>query len=158
MSNGWLLAPLKLQGQAMLTRKFVVFSVALALAFTVMTFTPAQNPTASFDVQIRELMTQKRDVLKERLEGAQRLHEVGGIRMDRVLIARIDLLGAEFDLAASKAERIAVLESQLKARQEGEHWVTRRYKDGSDSFEAKLIATADRLEAEIALWREKAKP
>jgi hypothetical protein len=51
-----------------------------------------------------------------------------------------------------------VLESQLKTRQEIEQLLSRRYKDGTDNLDAKLIATVDRLEAEISLLREKAKP
>jgi len=143
----------------MLSRKFVVFFMATALlACTVTTITPAQNQATSVDAQIRDLITQKRDVLKERLDGTQRLHEVGGTQKDRVLIARIDLLRTELDLATSKAERIVVLESQLKTRRELEQWLKRRYKDGTDSFDAQFVATADRLDAEIALLREKAKP
>ena len=79
----------------MFSRKFVVFSVASGLAFTLTTITPAQNQTTSVDVQIRNLMTQKRDVLKERLDGAQRLYEVGGIQKDRVFIALKPKFGFE---------------------------------------------------------------
>lgn len=35
---------------------------------------------------------------------------------------------------------------------------TRRFEDGTDSDEEKVNATVDRLEAEISLLREKAKP
>ena len=120
--------------------------------------TAAQNQTSLADVRIRDLLTQKRDVLKERLDGTQQLYDVGDTQPDRVLNARTDLLRAELDLVTSKAERIAVLESQLKTQKEFEQWATRRFEDGTDSFDAKFIATADRLEAEIALLREESKP
>jgi outer membrane protein TolC len=141
----------------MFSRRFVVFAVALALVLIVTRITPAQNERTSADVEIRNLMTQKRDVLKERLDGVQQLLELGGIREDRVLIARTDVLRAELELATSRAERIAVLDSQLKTRQEIEKLLSRRYKDGTDNLDAKLLATADRLEAKISLLREKAK-
>lgn len=141
----------------MFSRKLLVFVAASALLLLVATVTTAQNEPTSVNVQIRDLLTQKLDVLKERLEGAKQRFDAGQIPQDRLLRARLDLLRAELDLANSRADRIAVLESQLQTRQELEQLHMRRHSDGPGTLETRLIATADRLDAEIALLREKAK-
>jgi outer membrane protein TolC len=135
----------------MISRKFTFFAFVAVLMSAVIT--SADNDSPSLESQIRDLMTQKRDVLQERLDGAEQLYKLGTIKKDRVLNARRDRLNAELDLATSKADRITVLESQLANLRELEQLLARRYEDGTDTLDDKLIATEDRLVVEIALLR-----
>jgi len=142
----------------MSARKLLAIACAGAIAFSMTTITPAQNDTASIDAQVRDLMLQKRDILQQRLEMAKKSFLSGQITNDRVLSARNDVLDAELDLAASKADRIAVLESKVEILKEIEEAVSTRQGVNGGPFGARLEATIDRIDAEIALLREKAKP
>ncbi len=105
-----------------------------------------------------------RGLLKDRLAAVQKLaervkqlHRQGGASQEAVRQADLRVYGAELDLCETTKERIAVLEKIAKVYQEMEEHANALARQGSVSSESVLEAKLSRLEAEIAVEREKAK-
>jgi outer membrane protein TolC len=105
-----------------------------------------------------------KDLLKERLATPKAVvkattqdYLTGKVSFDRVYQATKSLLNAELEFAETKKERIAVLEKIVALAKESEKSAVLRYKAGTVPHSDALLATAGRLDAEIALERAKAK-
>jgi outer membrane protein TolC len=84
-------------------------------------------------------------------------YQAGRVSFDRVQQATRALLDAELEQCESDKERIKVLEKIVALAKESEKSAAQRYKTGAATQSDALMATAARLEAEIALERAKAK-
>lgn len=135
-----------------------VLSAFAVLALVATAVSSAQDGATSAQEQIRDLMTQKRDVLKKRVATASQLYGSGKLEKTQVLEAEADLLAARLDLATSKAGRIAILEEKLKNRRQLDELYQQRILRGTGKPTEALAATADRLDAEIALLRARSQP
>ena len=117
---------------------------------------PAQRADAE---KMNRLMLERRDVLRKIVEVLMSRHR-GGIgnkgNFDDVYRAQSELLRAELELAKTKEDRLAVLNSQLANCQSLESLVIQMQKVGVRGGEAGnvLVATAARLQAEIQILRE----
>jgi RNA polymerase sigma factor (sigma-70 family) len=105
-----------------------------------------------------------RGLLKDRLAAVQKLAErveqlsgQGGASLGEVRQAYLRVYRAELDLCETTKERIAVLEKIAKVYEEMEGHANALARQGSASPESVLEAKVNRLEAEIAVEREKAK-
>jgi len=118
--------------------------------------TSAEN-TESQETEIRKLLMQKRDLLQERVEVLTQAHNAGEVSADRLPNAQMELLAVELELATSQADRLAILESQLQNRREVELRMTELH-DNADVTKVSLVTyQTQRIDAEIALLREKAR-
>jgi RNA polymerase sigma factor (sigma-70 family) len=105
-----------------------------------------------------------RGLLKERLEAVQKLadrvnelHKQGAATQDEVRQADLRVYKAELDLCDTTKERVAVLEKIAKVYEEIEGHTAALAKQGAASSEAVTEAKLSRLEAQIAVERERAK-
>jgi hypothetical protein len=67
--------------------------------------------------EVRKLQEKRRDLLREALEGRQKLYQAARSEMRDVVETSRRLLKAELDLAETDAERIAAHEKQLEMAQ-----------------------------------------
>ena len=74
-----------------------------------------------------------------------------------VRAANLRVYKAELDLCETTGERVTVLEKKARLHREAERHVSELHQRGAASEGEALEATVSRLEAEIALEREKAK-
>ena len=114
---------------------------------------PAQRADAE---KMNRLMLERRDVLRKIVEVFMSRHQGGMVKFDDVYRAQSELLRAELELAKTKEDRLAVLNSQLANCQSLESLVIQMQKVGVRGGEAGnvLVATAARLQAEIQILRE----
>jgi hypothetical protein len=129
---------------------------ALCVGLCIATRVPALGQNADdAAATIKARLEQKRDVLKQRLEAFEVLVKSGNSTPDATLAARDDLLDAELALATDKPQRIAVLERKLDNAKQYESVLTQQRGNGRALLTDSLMATARRLDAEIALLRER---
>jgi hypothetical protein len=103
-------------------------------------------------------------LLKERLEAVRKiadrvqlLNKANSVSQEEVRQANLRVYRAELDLCETVKERVAVLEKIATVYREEEERRSQLGKQGAAAQGAVLEATISRLEAEIALEREKAK-
>jgi RNA polymerase sigma factor (sigma-70 family) len=103
-------------------------------------------------------------LLKERLEAVRKmadrvrqLNKANSASQEEVRQANLRVYRAEFDLCETVKDRVAVLEKIANVYKEEEERMSQLGKQGAASQGFVLEATISRLEAEIALEREKAK-
>ena len=113
-----------------------------------------QNSDAA-KAQIRALLEEKRNVLKERAEAFDFLVSSGRSTHDAALAARVDLLDAEIALTSDKSQRIKLLERKLATTKEGESATNLRLHNASVPPTEALMSTVRRLDAEVELIRER---
>jgi RNA polymerase sigma factor (sigma-70 family) len=131
-----------------------------------------QPPAAGQDKERKEEPLEERPsnssklqaLLKERLEAVrkiadrvQQLNKVNAASLEEVRQANRRVYQAELDLCETAKDRVAVLEKIAKVYREEEEYLSQLGKQGAASQGVVLEATVSRLEAEIALEREKAK-
>lgn len=133
--------------------KTLCLALFVAFSMTAAAITSADNEANPAEDQIRELMTQKRDALQERVDEMQKLHGGGTVTTDKVLDAQLDLTKAQLELATSKEDRLSVLKSQVQIFRDLEQAAKSRYESGTALRAEVLNAKASRLDAEIALLR-----
>jgi hypothetical protein len=126
----------------------------------------AQDDTVSPQQKLQTLLQERRDALKSRLKALEKQHEVGLGELGVIVSARIDVLDAELELAATRAKRIELLkkrvvefswlEERAKARQRALLPAARpgRRTTSVDGLGDMYLATAARMQAEIDLLRE----
>jgi outer membrane protein TolC len=136
--------------------RICVFVVAvLLIAWCADSFSSAaQNDGGDLKTKITELMTQRRDTLRERFTAVQARYNSGTMSVDAVITANDDLLDAELELASSKPERLELCKKRVENLRGLEKVLAQRHEQGSASIESKLLATAARLQAEIDCLRE----
>ena len=109
-----------------------------------------------------ETNTKVRDLLKERLATATKIHAIarvlhdgGKIRFEEVLDAQAYLLRAKLDLAQTREERIAVHEELLAVARETAKTMREQAQAGVVSTIDSLRADAGLLEVQIGLEKVK---
>ena len=137
------------------TKIFLTVGFLTCIALAAATVTLAQNETEDPNARIRELLTEKRDVMATRVEYAASQFESGKMSPQSLFRARIDLLEAKLPLAESKAERVQIRESQRDFCRELEKVLREQYLIGTATIDECYLATAGRIDAEIALERAK---
>ena len=118
-------------------------------------------PTATGNIaqpeKIQKLLEEQRAVLKEAVQLAVREYRTGRVDFDSVLELRRDLLIAELELAASREERIKLLEEFAELANEFEKFATERFRSGQGTQVDVLRAKAALLKSQIDLERAKLK-
>jgi outer membrane protein TolC len=117
---------------------------------------PGRQP-ATKDAKVKELLKERLATLHELVKAATADYHAGRIGFDRVHQATRALLDAELEQCESDKERIKVLEEIVALSKESERNAVQRYKTGAATQSDALMATAGRLDAEIALERAKSK-
>lgn len=103
--------------------------------------------------QLHDLLVERRDVMKDRLELVKQLFSKTRTDYEEVLAATDDLLACELELASTSAERVEVLQNRLNVAQELESTVETRVRAALVSTAELYAAKAARLQAEIDLLR-----
>jgi hypothetical protein len=109
------------------------------------------------EARLQELLRQKRDALKERLELLKSMYDLGTEHHEQVALARDALLLAELDLAASQAQRVKICQQRIENYRSLEELATEQWRSGAVSSDAKLSATIRRIQAEIDCLGEQTK-
>jgi outer membrane protein TolC len=107
--------------------------------------------------KINELLKERLATVKKLAEATQAAYQQGRATIAEVTQANALLLKAELELCQSNKERLAVHERALALAKEYEKVATQLYKTGQATQASVLAARANRLEAEIAYERAKAK-
>jgi hypothetical protein len=114
---------------------------------------PSKDPE-----EVKKLLKQRVEVLGKAMTAQQDSFKAGRITLDSIQeVARL-LLKAELELASNKAERITAHLNYFKRAREAEMLMTVKYNAGRAGYADYLLATAERLKAEIALRRAGGKP
>lgn len=116
----------------------------------------AQPSQAESTKDINTLMVERRDVLVKLVEILRNRHQQGIIPIDTFYQAQNDLLSVELELAKTREDRLAALNSQLTNFRSLEQRALELQKVGTRGGEpdAVLTATAQRLKVEIQILRE----
>jgi outer membrane protein TolC len=118
---------------------------------------PPARPAGPEDGTVTDLLKERLAVLREASALADADYRAGRAPLDRVQQAARALRDAELDLCRTDGERLAVLEKVVASAKASEKAAEARYKTGTATKGDLLMATAGRLEAEIAFERVKAK-
>ncbi len=132
----------------------VAVSVAV-LACTIGYGFSRQDETAG-DGKRHQLIAERLRVLSARVKVAEQRLVTGHIQFSEVVCARQDLLQASFEYASSPAERIAILEEQLKNSKSAEEFGLAMKTNGDVTEIEYLETVSDRLAIEIKLEKERA--
>lgn len=131
-----------------------VFALILVLSLT--TIAAAADPPASEALQ--KLLKQRVELVTQIHELTDRSYRAGAATFSELLEARAELLTARLDACATKSERLQVREEMVKLAQQTEALTAQLVKSGEATSLKQMRATAQVLEAQIALEREKAQP
>lgn len=115
------------------------------------------DPTETPSGQVKVLLHQRVKVLRDLHSQLLSQYRGGLVPFDAVHRTMRDILHAEMELSESDTERIAILEKVVTQAKENENAAEQRGKAGLASDCDRLMGTAGRLEAEIALHRAKLK-
>lgn len=136
-------------------RIFMFLLVSLCIAWSVTTYSgAAQNADVNVTSEISKLMQERRDVFRQRLATVKSSYKQGETPLEQVISAQDDLFKAEFELAASKPERIKLCKKRVDNLRQLESVTAQQFSLGTGKMEAKFLATAARLQAEIDCLRE----
>jgi hypothetical protein len=118
---------------------------------------PADPPSGTATAKVQSLLKERLEILRKTADRLKQLNSTGGVSEEQVKRANLRVYHAELDLCETPKDRIAILEKIADWHKEMEDHVSQLAKQKqapqSDVDEAKL----SRLEAEIALERERAK-
>lgn len=109
------------------------------------------------DTKLKELLKERIVIVRELTNVTNAEYQAGKVPFERVHQATQRQLHAQLEMCASEKDRITVLEEALALAKEYEKNALQRYKTGGAPQSDPLMATAARLEAEIALERAKTK-
>ncbi|MCI0456223.1 MAG: RNA polymerase sigma factor [Gemmataceae bacterium] len=112
---------------------------------------------ATKETRLRTLLKERLAILRQIADQLNRQHQTGTIPLAQVLDANRKVLEAELELVEDPKGRIAILEKMVGIAKQIEERVAEHSKAGVISQSAVLTARVNRLEAEIALERAKAK-
>ena len=139
----------------MQARSLLYLIVVLSIACVAGSFTIAQQATESDShAALNELLTKRRDTLKQRVDVLEQMHADGSLSLTAVLAGRDQLLDAELQLAKTKEQRLTLYQKRLDNMRALEDMVKKRYEAGQITLDSTLSARAARLQAEIDLLRE----
>jgi hypothetical protein len=109
------------------------------------------------DCKLKELLKERLAVLREVSSEVTANYRQGKESFDRVQQATRALLDAELDVCETDKDRITVLEKIVILAKQNETHAEQRFRLGGVPRTHVLMATAGRLETEIALERAKSK-
>jgi hypothetical protein len=112
---------------------------------------------AGDDAKLRGLLQERLKAVRTLAERAKQLHKQGAATQEEVRQADLRVYKAELDLCDTAKERVVVLEKIAKVYEEVEDHLTALAKQGAASSESVIEAKLSRLEAQIAVERERAK-
>tara|TARA_R110002072_G_scaffold149191_2_gene296903 strand:- start:4092 stop:4568 length:477 start_codon:yes stop_codon:yes gene_type:complete len=142
----------------MTSRKFlfaalVVFCAISFASALVADDTVKPAPARTAEDRIRELESERDEILQERFEQLTASYENGEASLDDVLNAEHDLLNARLESSATKSKRIATLRQIIKNRLRMEQYRVASFAQRTCERQVLLAARADTLNARIALLR-----
>jgi outer membrane protein TolC len=117
-----------------------------------------EAPDKATLAQVRKLQEKRRDLLRDALEGREKLYQRGSAELGGVIEASKRLLAAELDLAAKDAERVAAHEKHLENARALVELAKARQQAARGTKVDVLDAQAVALEAEIGLLKAGGKP
>jgi outer membrane protein TolC len=109
------------------------------------------------DNKIKELLQERLALLTKLANQTTADYKAGKASFDRVHQAQLRMANARLELCESDNQRIAVLEEIVTMARGYEKTADALYSAGKVSISDRLLATAARLDAEIALERAKTK-
>lgn len=113
----------------------------------------AEDPPES-NTELRELLIAKRDVLNERLALVKARFETETVQYDEVIQAQEAVLLAELELATTPEQRIQICKKRVENFQYLEDRLVAEFRSGQATADEKLLATVNRIQAQIDLVRE----
>ena len=130
--------------------------VALTAGLTLSNTLVAQNQDDVSSDRLKSLKQEYMNTLQSRVDAVESRYKIGQSPLPQLVSARIDLLDAELEFATTRGERVEILKRKVDNLREKESLVKEGQKSGllGSSPEDALLATAERLRAEIALVRE----
>ncbi len=130
--------------------------VALTAGLSLSSTLVAQNQDAAGSDRLTSLKEDYIDTLQSRVDAVESRYKIGTSPLPHLVSARIDLLDAELEFATTRDERVEILKRKVENLREKESFVREGQKVGllGSSPDEALLATAERLRAEIALVRE----
>jgi len=138
----------------------VVCLIALAVRGQVTAPRPSTKPAPSKsapadNARLRALLTEKRDALRQIEESRRSDHQQGIDNQEHLIRASLAVIDADLDLAQTPNERVALCEKRVRLRRELESFVQAQRQAGVGTLVELQQAKVDRLDAEIALERER---
>lgn len=140
----------------MRTAQFIRLGVVVAFLF-VLAAGPSAQAQEKKDDKVKELLEERLACLRELVKAAESAYATKKVPLERLVEGQRMLLNAQLEMCQSHKERITMLEQMVALTKGSEKTAHARYKAGAVAQSDALMATAVRLEAEIALKREKAK-
>lgn len=132
---------------------FTVFIVALVAA----SFAVAQPETEGRADSLVQLFKEREDTLKKLVDFARIKYDQGVGSLQSLNAAEKQLLDARLESATNPRERIEILESQLRLAINREEVIAKKVKVAAAAPTDLMEAKVDRLNAQIALQRERQK-
>ena len=133
--------------------------VALSVACVCGPGVSAPPPKAKEDdAEVKKLLKQRRDSLKESAAALRQQFEAGQIKHDGLLTVGRELLEAELEVVTTLAERIAAHTEYFKVACESDERYIMLYRAGRATRADQLQARAERHRAEVGLRRAGGKP
>ena len=139
----------------MSTRLLLSGFAIVAVCICMTAFTNAENNEAAPDGKVRQLLTERRDTLRERLDAVEASYKSGLADTTVVIAAKTELLDAELEMANQPADRIALREGLVANMKQIEDWTRQQFDSGTALQQDVLLAKAKRLQAEIELLHER---
>jgi hypothetical protein len=115
---------------------------------------PLTAPPHKKDAEVKELLNERLATLDQLVKATTADYHAGKVPFDRMEQATRALLNARLEQCETDKERIKVLGDIVALAKESEKSAVQRYKSGNAPHSDVLMATAARLEAEIALERD----
>ncbi|MEQ9407307.1 MAG: hypothetical protein RIK87_06250 [Fuerstiella sp.] len=137
------------------SKSFSILAFLSLAACCVVTTTSAQNSDEDSGARTRDLLIEKRDALASYVAYAETQFLQGTLPSWAVLDAKLKLLDTKLDLADSHAERIRIFEERLENRRFRESRLEQAFGTGDVTYGEKIEATVERLDAAIALAKER---
>ena len=134
----------------------IVAGVSFCLCLSIVAAPPDQDTSQANKLQ--ELLTERRDVLKSRFEWIKVSQQQGHSSFDEYLAAHNQLLMAELELTSEKHQRLGLLQQRIDSLRVLERLAGKKTESGTGSMDEELLATANRIQAEIDYVREELKP
>jgi RNA polymerase sigma factor (sigma-70 family) len=114
--------------------------------------------SGSNNAKLQALLTERLKALQQAADRVKQMHKANAISYQEVRQAELRVYKAKLDLCQTTKERVAILEKIAAVYGEMEQHVLQLQQSGQASAGTALEARISRLEAEIAVEREKAKP
>jgi outer membrane protein TolC len=115
-------------------------------------FTLATPPDSA---EVKKLLLERRNVLKEITDLQSKAYESGQVRVDSVLLAQRDLFEAELELAEQQSQRLEICERLVKTLEHFEAVSQKQHSSGVVSSIDVLSSKAARLKAQAQLANER---